>query len=37
VCTDEQKADLLMKPLVAGKLEVMKHLIGVRDMSTQLA
>ena len=37
VSTDLQKADLLTKPLAAGKLEVMKHLIGVRDVSTQLA
>jgi len=37
VSTDEQKADLLTKPLAAGKLEVMKHLIGVRDVSVQLA
>ena len=35
VCTDEQKADLLTKPLAAGKLAVMKHLIGVRDVSAQ--
>ena len=35
VNTDEQKVDLLTKPLAAGKLEVMKHLIGVRDVSAQ--
>ena len=35
VCTDEQKADLLTKPLAAGKFAVMRHLIGVRDVSAQ--
>jgi hypothetical protein len=35
VCIDEQKADLLTKPLAAGKLAMMKHLIGVRDVSAQ--
>jgi hypothetical protein len=33
VCTDEQKADSLTKPLLAAKLAVMKHLLGVRDLS----
>jgi len=35
VYTDEQKADLLTKPLAAGKFAVMRHLIGVRDVSAQ--
>lgn len=35
VCTNEQKADLLTKPLAAGKLAVTKHLIGARDVSAQ--
>ena len=33
VCTDEQKADALTKALPAGKLTVMRHLFGVRDLS----
>jgi len=33
VCTDEQKADALTKPLSVGKLTVMRHLLGVRDLS----
>jgi hypothetical protein len=33
VCTDEQKADALTKALSAGKFSVMKHLLGVRDLS----
>jgi hypothetical protein len=33
VCTDEQKADSLTKLLLAAKLAVMKHLLGVRDLS----
>ena len=33
VCTEEQKADALTKPLPAGKLAVMRHLLGVRDLS----
>jgi hypothetical protein len=33
VCTDEQKADSLTKPLLAANLAVMKHLLGVRDLS----
>jgi len=33
VCTVEQKADALTKPLPAGKLAVMRHLLGVRDLS----
>jgi hypothetical protein len=37
VNTDEQKADLLTKPLATGKLELMKHLIGVRDVGAQQA
>jgi hypothetical protein len=37
VCTNEQKADLLTKPLAAGKLELTEHLIGVRDVSAQQA
>ena len=32
VCTDEQKADSLTKPLPATRLAVMKHLLGVRDL-----
>lgn len=33
VCTEEQKADALTKSLSAGKLAVMRHLLGVRDLS----
>ncbi|CAD6268395.1 unnamed protein product [Miscanthus lutarioriparius] len=33
VCTEEQKADALTKALPAGKLSVMRHLLGVRDLS----
>jgi hypothetical protein len=33
VCTDEQKADALSKALPVGKLTVMRHLLGVRDLS----
>jgi hypothetical protein len=32
VGTEEQKADALTKPLAAGKLIVMRHLLGVRDL-----
>ena len=33
VCTKEQKADSLTKALAAGSLMVMRHLLGVRDLS----
>lgn len=33
VGTEEQKADALTKPLAAGKLTMMRHLLGVRDLS----
>jgi hypothetical protein len=33
VHTDEQKADALTKALTLGKLAVMRHLLGVRDLS----
>jgi hypothetical protein len=33
VCTNEQKADALTKPLPVGKLTVMTHFLGVRDLS----
>ena len=33
VSTNEQKADALTKPLPMGKLSVMRHLLGVRDLS----
>jgi hypothetical protein len=31
--TDEQKADVLTKALPLGKLGVIRHLLGVRDLS----
>jgi hypothetical protein len=34
VCTDLQKADALTKPLSAIKLATMRHLMGVRDLSS---
>lgn len=33
LCTNEQKADALTKALRAGKLMVMRHLLGVRDLN----
>jgi len=33
ISTNDQKADILTKPMAAGKFEVMRHLIGVRDVS----
>jgi hypothetical protein len=33
VCTEGQKADALTKSLPASKLAVMRHLLGVRDLS----
>jgi hypothetical protein len=33
VCTNEQRADALMKPLPAVKLAVMIHLLGVCELS----
>jgi hypothetical protein len=33
VCTEGQKADALTKPLPVGKLAVMRHLLGVRNLS----
>ena len=32
VSTDQQKADALTKALPVGKLVVMRHLLGVRDL-----
>jgi hypothetical protein len=37
VCTNEQKADALTKPLAAVKLAVMRHLLGVRERDTHRA
>jgi len=37
VCTNEQKADALIKPLAAVKLAVMRHLLGVRELSPHQA
>ena len=37
VCTNEQKADGLTKPLAAVKLAVMRHLLGVRELSPHQA
>ena len=34
VGTNEQKADALTKALPVGKLTVMRHLLGVRDLGT---
>lgn len=34
VCTDVQTADALTKPLPAVKLATMRHLMGVRDLSS---
>jgi hypothetical protein len=33
VCADEQKANVLTKAMPAMKLSVMRHLIGVRELS----
>lgn len=33
VSTEEQKADALTKAMPAVKLAVMRHLLGVRDLS----
>jgi len=33
VCTEGQKTDALTKPLPVGKLAVMRHLLGVCDLS----
>uniref|UniRef100_A0A0A9FJ50 Reverse transcriptase Ty1/copia-type domain-containing protein n=1 Tax=Arundo donax TaxID=35708 RepID=A0A0A9FJ50_ARUDO len=35
ICTEEQRADVLTKALAAGKLQAMRHLLGVRDLSTR--
>jgi hypothetical protein len=37
VCTTEQKADALTKPLPAMKLAVMGHLLGIRELSPHQA
>ncbi|XP_066347658.1 secreted RxLR effector protein 161-like [Miscanthus floridulus] len=37
VCTTEKKADALTKPLPAVKLGVMRHLLGVRELSEHQA
>jgi hypothetical protein len=37
VCTNEQRADALTKPLPAVKLAVMRHLLGVRELSEHQA
>jgi hypothetical protein len=37
VCTTEQKADALIKPLPVVKLGVMRHLLGVRELSEHRA
>jgi hypothetical protein len=37
VCTNEQRADALTKPLPAIKLAVMRHLLGVRELSEHQA
>ena len=33
ICTEEQRANALTKALPAVKLAVMRHLLGVRDLS----
>jgi hypothetical protein len=37
ICTNEQKADGLTKPLAAVKLAVIRHLLGLRELSPHQA